>query len=69
MAELHARLFTTKVGGPLQRVVMQWLGYQESSMIRHYYHLHDEESRRRMDQLDFLGKSGGRSTSVLRLEA
>jgi len=27
----------------------------------HYYHLHDEEAKRRMDGLDFLGGAGGRS--------
>jgi hypothetical protein len=30
-------------------------------MIRHYYHLHDEESKRQMNKLDFLGGAGGRS--------
>ena len=43
-------------------MVMDWLGHADSEMIRHYYHLHDEEARRRMDGLDFLGGAGGRST-------
>ena len=30
-------------------------------MIHVYYHLHDAESRRQMNQLDFLGGAGGRS--------
>ncbi len=46
------------------RMVMQWLGHQDSAMIRHYYHLHDEEARRRMNQLDFLGGAGGCSASA-----
>ena len=40
---------------------MDWLGHADSKMIRHYCHLHDEESKRRMDGLDFLGGAGGRS--------
>ena len=47
-----------------ERMVMDWLGHQDSAMIRHYYHLHDDESRRRMNQLDFLGTAGGRSASA-----
>ena len=40
---------------------MDWLGHADSEMIRHYYHVHDEEARRRMNDLDFLGGAGGRS--------
>ncbi|MCR9117599.1 MAG: site-specific integrase [bacterium] len=43
-----------------ERMVMDWLGHADSDMIRHYYHLHDEEAKRRMNQLDFLGNAGGR---------
>lgn len=46
-----------------ERIVMAWLGHSNSEMIRHYYHLHDMEAKRRMDSLDFLGESGGWSTS------
>jgi hypothetical protein len=42
-------------------MVMDWLGHQDSGMIRIYYHLHDQESRKRMNSLDFLGGAGGRS--------
>ncbi|MBA4020181.1 MAG: hypothetical protein C0483_23720 [Pirellula sp.] len=42
-------------------VVMEWVGHAESPMVRHYFHLHDEESRRQMRGLDFLGGAGGRS--------
>jgi hypothetical protein len=35
--------------------------HADSEMIRLYYHLHDEEARRRMNKLDFLGGAGGRS--------
>ncbi len=46
-----------------ERMVMDWLGHADSEMIRHYYHIHDEEAKRRMNQLDFLGGAGGRSGS------
>ncbi len=51
-----------------EQMVMQWLGHQESDMVRHYYHLHDEEARRRMRGLNFLGKAGGASTGAQQLE-
>ena len=47
--------------GVPERMVMDWLGHAYSEMIRHYYHLHDEEAKRRMDSLDFLGRGSGRS--------
>jgi hypothetical protein len=28
-------------------------------MVRHYYHLHDDEAQRQMKRLDFLGEAGG----------
>ena len=28
-----------------ERVVMEWVGHADSSMVRHYFHLHDEEAR------------------------
>ena len=40
---------------------MDWLGYADSEMIRNDCHLHDEEARRWMNQLDFLGGAGVRS--------
>ena len=42
-------------------MVMDWLGHADSEMIRPNYHLHDEEAKRRMDSLDFLGGANGRS--------
>ena len=42
-------------------MVMDWLGHNDSAMIKIYYHLHDEESRKQMNGLDFLGGAGGRS--------
>lgn len=47
--------------GVPERMVMDWLGHSNSEMIRHYYHLHNEEAQRRMGSLNFLGAAGGRS--------
>ena len=47
--------------GIAERIVKEWLGHSDSEMVRHYYHLNDEESRRQMDQLDLLGDGDGRS--------
>ena len=45
--------------GVPERMVMDWLGHADSEMVRHYYHLHDEESKRRMNQVKFLGEAAG----------
>ncbi|MBP86203.1 MAG: hypothetical protein CMJ64_05730, partial [Planctomycetaceae bacterium] len=50
----------TNTGVP-ERMVMAWLGHANSEVIRHYYHLHDEDAQRRMNSLDFLGGTSGRS--------
>lgn len=57
----HYFCSTCANNGVPERMVMDWLGHADSAMIRHYYHLHDEEANRRMDSLDFLGGAGGRS--------
>lgn len=41
-----------------ERVTMEWLGHKDSEMVRHYYHLHDEEARRQMEKLDLIGRAG-----------
>ncbi len=57
----HYFCSTCANNGVPERMVMDWLGHADSEMIRHYYHLHDEEARRRMNGLDFLGGVSGRS--------
>ena len=42
-----------------EQMVMRWLGHRSSEMVRHYYHLHDDEAKRQMNQLNFLGEVGG----------
>lgn len=44
-------------GAVPERVVMEWVGHADSSMVRHYFHLHDEESQRQMNGLSLLGAS------------
>ena len=58
----HAFCSTCANSGVPERMVMEWLGHADSEMVRWYYHLHDDEARRRMADLDFLGGAGGRST-------
>jgi integrase len=41
--------------GVPEQTLMDWLGHQESRMIRHYYHLQREESRRQMGKIPSLG--------------
>jgi len=45
--------------GVPEQVVMQWLGHRDSAMVRHYYHLHDDEAQRQMRRLNFLSDAGG----------
>lgn len=46
--------------GVPEQVVMRWLGHQSSRMVRHYYHLHDEEAQRQMQRVQFLSTTGTR---------
>ena len=34
-----------------QQMVMQWLGHQDSKLVAHYYHLHDDEAQRHMQKI------------------
>ena len=38
--------------GVSEAVVMDWLGHRSSAMVRHYYHLHDEEAQRQMAKVN-----------------
>jgi integrase len=50
--------------GVAERVTMEWLGHADSAMVRHYYHLHDEEGQRQMRRLNLLGKTGEQHAGV-----
>ncbi|MBL8829989.1 MAG: site-specific integrase [Planctomycetaceae bacterium] len=47
-----------------ERVVMEWVGHADSDMVRHYFHLHVEESKGQMNGVDFLGTAGCTSGDV-----
>jgi len=40
--------------GVSEQMLMQWLGHRDSEMIRRYYHLRIDESRRQMETIPFL---------------
>jgi integrase len=42
-----------------EHVVMSWLGHSSSKMVRHYFHLHDDESQRQMKRISFLSDASG----------
>jgi integrase len=46
--------------GTAEHIVMTWLGHSSSKMVRHYFHLHDDESRRQMKRINFLSDASGR---------
>ena len=43
---------------------MEWLGHADSEMVRHYFHLHDEQAHRQMSGLDLLGEAGQQCPGV-----
>jgi integrase len=49
--------------GVPEQVVKEWLGHRDSEMVRHYFHLHNEESQRQMRRLSFLGDVAGGGAS------
>lgn len=54
----HYFCSTCANNGVPEQIVMAWLGHRDSAMVKHYYHLHDEEAQRQMQRLNFLGKTG-----------
>jgi integrase len=41
--------------GVREQMLMAWLGHRESKMIQRYYHMQQDEARRQMKQIDFVG--------------
>ncbi len=41
--------------GVPEQMVMNWLGHQDSRMVRYYYHLADDRARQEMARLQFVG--------------
>lgn len=40
-----------------ERTLMTWLGHADSRMVKRYYHLQDDESRRRMEELALVSET------------
>ena len=55
----HFFCSTAANAGVPQNVLMEWLGHQDSEMVRLYYHLHDDEAQRQMKRVDFTGEADG----------
>jgi integrase len=47
-----------------EATTMEWLGHADSEMTRHYFHLHDEQSKWQMSRMDLLGEAGQQRTGV-----
>jgi integrase len=45
--------------GVSEQMLMAWLGHQESEMIRHYYHLCQDQAREQMAKINFVGAIAG----------
>jgi integrase len=43
--------------GVPEQMLMKWLGYADSRMVRHYFHLHDASSQKQMASVPFLGEA------------
>ena len=54
----HFFCSTCAQSGVPEHVVMSWLGHSSSKMVRHYFHLFDEESQRQMQRISFRGNAG-----------
>jgi integrase len=53
----HYFCSTAANAGVPEQVLMTWLGHRDSRMVKHYYHLHEPESRRQMSKIDFAGEA------------
>ncbi len=44
------------LGGASEGEVREWLGQRDSKIVELYRHLRNEDARRKMSQIDFLGR-------------
>lgn len=58
------------VGGANVGEIQDWLGHADSDTVQHYRHLRDEDARRRMDSLTFLGSDdqNGEQTGIVAIK-
>lgn len=45
------------LGGAAEADIKDWLGHRDSKMVAHYRHLRRDDSQRKMQQIDFLGRN------------
>ncbi len=38
-----------------EQTVMSWMGHRNSRRVRHYFHLHDQDAQRQMNQIKSVG--------------
>ncbi|MEO7319751.1 MAG: site-specific integrase [Chthoniobacteraceae bacterium] len=50
----HYFCSTCANAGTPEHVLMNWLGHRDSQMVRHYFHMHEQQSRQHMDKINFL---------------
>jgi integrase len=50
----HYFCSTSADAGTSEQMLMAWLGHRDSAMVRHYYHLRQDEARRHMARVRFL---------------
>ena len=43
------------LNGASEGEIMEWVGHKDSKMVAHYRHLRNEDSQRKMQQMNFLG--------------
>ena len=51
--------------GVPELTVMNWLGHQAVAMVRHYFHLHDQQSQEQMARVRFVTEVGGAVPSTV----
>jgi integrase len=52
----HYFCSTSANAGMPEQLLMAWLGHRDSRMVRHYYHMQQDEAQRQMATVEFVGK-------------
>lgn len=55
----HYFISTCATSGVPIMVLMDWVGHADSAMVRKYFRLHDQESKRQMERVSFVPTVGG----------
>ena len=49
----HYFCSTCANAGTPEQVLMDWLGHRDSRMVKHYFHMHEQQSRQHMNKINF----------------